>query len=173
MPLPHNSGSDIYVVNHNKGFIYTRSPRPGEHISGGRDSYQIEAFGTVQVELRTPNGPLMITLVDVAYIPGFLTNVVALDRLNKGGVHWDSERPSILKRNGTVFGYLEQVGRHWVLQKDLMFTAESHAVCSTTRKSRIDKGVKKSAKPLDTTISADIIHNLSHLIQSRMGKLID
>ena len=181
-----DSGSDTHVINHSAGFVRTRDPGPNECVQGGRDSYQIEAFGTVDVSLNTPNGPLTITLKEVAFIPGYLTNIISLERMNAVGIHWDSERPTYLKRNGSTFAYLEQVGRHWVVQKDIQFEDYDYGTKSysvfATKKTRSDRGVRKSTKPLETTITAAMAHNvfghaspevIDHLEGSLRGLRID
>ena len=181
-----DSGSDTHVINHSTGFTPIRDPMPNEVVSGGSHVYRVEAFGSVQVTIDTPDGQLDIELRDVAYIPGFLTNVVSLERLNAKGVHWDSERPSYLKRNGYDFAYLEQVGKHWVLQKDIHiedmnYEAKSYSVFAT-RKTRSDNRVKKSAKPLETIMTASMAHKvfghasaevIEHLEGSLRGLKID
>ena len=45
-----------------------------------------------------------------------MTNLVSLDLLNQRGVHWNSEYPTKLVRDGSDFLNLQQVDRHWVIQ---------------------------------------------------------
>jgi hypothetical protein len=47
-----------------------------------------------------------------------MTNLVSLNILNAKGVHWNSKNPQNLYRNDTTFCNLEQIGHHWVLEKN-------------------------------------------------------
>ena len=107
-------------MNHREGFTYQRVAGSGDTICG----LQVEAYGTTQITFDSPDvhgGVRTLTLLDVALVPGHSTSTVSLLRLNRGGVHWSSEFPSILSAKKTTFGSLHRVENHWVLQKDLIF----------------------------------------------------
>ena len=82
-----DSGSDIHVFNHSEGFTITRPNDAGDQLFGGKNAYAIKAYGIIQVNLETPTGPMSITLHNVALIPGYLTNIIAMERLSQNGVH--------------------------------------------------------------------------------------
>ena len=139
---------------------------------------KVESFGTATVNLRTPEGNGKLTLLDVAYIPGFLTNVVSLDRLNAKGIHWNSRRPTELEKDGKVIAYLEQEGKHRTLERNLLFRDSipgSYASMSTTTRSkRSDRGVRKSSKPVETTVSPALAHKImGHASPEVIGHLED
>ena len=163
-------------------------------LRAGKDRYKIEGFGQAMVVIDSPeHGNSVITLNEVAYVPGFLTNIVSLNRLALGNMHWSSEDPTQLRYNSSTFARLEWVEEHWVLEKDLQFifigldliydsdgTVEyqSHAI----RKVRNDRGTKKSDRPIQNTRTVEMAHGImahaspeviEHLEQAVEGVCID
>lgn len=45
----------------------------GDHMAEGDSYLLIECYGTVQLTLSSPNGPQIIKLVEVSYVPNFMT----------------------------------------------------------------------------------------------------
>ena len=152
-----DTGSDTHVINHYEGLTNVREAPESSVLNGGRDTYRIEAYGDAKVNLTTPDGPSTITLLNVAYVPGYLTNIVAMGRLSRGGVHWSSSTPDILTYGGEVFANLEAVGQHWVLQSALEF---QHSAYATTENRRRDKHTKKSADLSEKAISMELAHKI-------------
>jgi hypothetical protein len=109
---------DVYICNNTdrNGFRKTRNALPDDQLFAGKTSYLIACFGTVSIIVNTPDGPGEITLENVALAPSFMTNLVSLDLLNQQGVHWNSEYPTKLVRDGSDFLNLQRVDRHWVIQ---------------------------------------------------------
>ncbi|MCJ1264028.1 hypothetical protein MMC22_003899 [Lobaria immixta] len=75
-----DSGADIHVCNSSMAHRYTRQrvAHPDDRVESGAVMLPVESYGCLQVSLDTPIGPELITLSNVAYIPTFHTNVVAL-----------------------------------------------------------------------------------------------
>ena len=119
-----DNASDIHVCNEIKrsGFRQTKEATPDDELFAGKTSYPIEAFGTATVYVQTPEGKREIELTNVALAPGFMTNLVSLHLLNAKGVHWNSENPQYLKRNGTIFCNLERVDYHWVFERNTSYS---------------------------------------------------
>jgi len=84
-----DNASDIHVCNdiQRSGFQQTRAASPNNQLFAGKTSYPIEAFGTVTIQIQTPEGMRTINLDNVALAPGFITNLVSLHLLNIKGVH--------------------------------------------------------------------------------------
>ena len=162
-----DGASDIHVINHREGFTSEKAGKPGECLGGGKDSYPIEEFGTASVNLRTPSGGRVLTLLNVAYVPGFNTNIVSQDRLAKAGIHYSTERSDVLTRDRKVFAYLKKAGAFRTLEDNLAFedpAPETHLAGATSsnssRKSRSDKGGRKSAQPIQKTVTFDMVHKI-------------
>jgi hypothetical protein len=94
------------------GFCQTREAGPDDELFAGKTTYPIEAFGIVTVNAQTPNGQREIELTNVALVPRFMTNLISLPILNAKGVHWNSEKPQYLKRNGSIFCSLERIDKY-------------------------------------------------------------
>lgn len=76
-----DSGADIHVCNASMRQLYTkeRESGPYDRLEAGKDELPIESFGTLAMQFDTPNGPELISLLNVAYVPEFLTSVASLD----------------------------------------------------------------------------------------------
>ena len=76
-----------------------------------------------------------MTLVDVAYIPGFMSNLVSLSRLVTKGVHWNTQE-GYLTREGKPIAYIQQIKGHWSLsQQSLSDEALVTAAIATVQES--------------------------------------
>ena len=78
------------------GFKKTRNASINDILYAGKTTYHIKAFGTAVITVNMPQGKKTIELLNIALVPGFMTNLVSLDRLNAKGVHWNSAKPEIL-----------------------------------------------------------------------------
>jgi hypothetical protein len=112
-----DQGADVHVANSLNYFEPGSLRKSGDmgFVGAGKDEYPIEGYGTVRLPIQTNEEGEFLVLINVAYIPGFMTNCVALDFLNKVDIHWSSRNPTMLERTGDIdpFCYLEQSGRHW------------------------------------------------------------
>ena len=111
-----DSAADSHVCNDRSRFNFER-PATGEQLYAGKTVYPIEAFGSVKITVKTPSGSRILTLLDVALIPGFLTNVAALSKFTERGVHWDTENQR-LHRLGETLCYVERVDGHYILERN-------------------------------------------------------
>ena len=102
------------------------------------------------IYVPTPSGRGEIELTNVALAPGFMTNLVSLHLLNDKEVHWNSEHPELLTRNREVLCNLEQVGHHWVLERNT--TYNSFAVRRNT--------VPTSSAPRHATFTGAQMHRV-------------
>lgn len=161
-----DSASDVHICNDPtiSDWVTTKEACAGDEIFAGKTSYAIEAFGTVTIEVITDEGIALMQLQDVALAPGFMTNLVSLDRLNSKGVHWNSEYPTVLKRDQKPFCKLRRVGRHWTLQKDVrqknIFNSFS------TNSSHVPRTVKFTAKELHSVLAHASTQAINHVDSS-------
>lgn len=110
-----DSGSNVHVCNElATGFMPTRQATNQDKLYAGKAVYDIESFGSIDVSVQTPQGIQRMTLLDTAYVPGFLTNLVSLSRLVQKGVHWDTEK-SHLHKAGIPLCYVRPFNGHWLL----------------------------------------------------------
>jgi hypothetical protein len=60
-----------------------------------------------------------ILLTQVAYVPGFLTNLFALRRCRRSGIHFDSGRNILYKDNiSSIIANLAYSHSHWLLNAE-------------------------------------------------------
>ena len=97
-----------------------------------------------------------MTLVDVAYVPGFMSNLVSLSRLVTKGVHWNT-REGYLTREGKPIVYIQQIKGHWSLSQqslsdEALVTATIAAVQeSSTPESSIQESSTQDSSTQDSS----------------------
>jgi Reverse transcriptase (RNA-dependent DNA polymerase) len=123
-----DSGADIHVCNDRSRFQFERAAGPKDILYAGAATYQIEAFGTVDLTVQLPRGTDKIRLLNVALVPGFLTNVAALCRFMDKDVHWNTKKRLLFKDDKTIC-LLSKVDDHWVLEDS---SPSSSAVFATS-----------------------------------------
>ena len=57
------------------------------------------------VILNTPKGKEQILLIGAAYIPGFHTNLVYTQKLNKKEVYWNNKENTLFYSNNKTYAY--------------------------------------------------------------------
>ena len=131
-----DSGTDIHVCNDRTRFKFERTAAEEDVLMAGKTTYQIEAFGSVEITAKGPDGPVTILLLNVALAPGFLTNLVCLRRFTEKDVHWDTQN-NRLHSNGKTFCYTQSVDDHWVLEYGSPDSAEeAYGAFASSRRPR-------------------------------------
>lgn len=135
-----DNGADTHVANSTRNFEETKKANEGEVLYAGKGAYLIESYGNVVLPLKSDVTGEYLLLKDVAYVPGFMTNCVSLDKLTKANIHWNSRNPSILEREGdsSPFCYLFQSGSHWVFDEP-----EPNTVMSSSKRKSMKKRINK------------------------------
>ena len=59
----------------------------------------IEVYGTVIMNGITFGGPTQVTLMDVAYVPGYHTNLISLRKAIKKNLHFDTRSMAVTNQN--------------------------------------------------------------------------
>ena len=62
--------------------VKTRDASKDDYLAAGANYLKVEFYGTIRINIPALSGPWIITLVDVAYVPRFMTNVVAQHLFN-------------------------------------------------------------------------------------------
>lgn len=107
-----SSGYNTHVCNASMRHLYTknRESNPQDRIKAGENEVLIESYGSLLIKVDTPNGPETITLVNVAYVPKFLTNIAALNHFAAKRVHFDSAIPHMHTNGETKFKIYQYEG---------------------------------------------------------------
>ena len=112
--------------------------------------------------LQTLEGVRKIILRNITFIIGYLTNIVVMGRLSKGGVYQNSERPDMFIKNGFIYTNLQSHGQYQVLESRLGFNikllVEYLIYAITKRSTRLNKRVKKSANIINKVITTEFIY---------------
>ena len=118
-----DSGSNIHLCNDPQRFTRTHPATEQDVVCSGKDTYQIEAFGIVDIAINTPHGTQAINrLVNVALVPGFLTNLVSLGKMVESNLHWNTKRGTLYSTNiagvEDHFCQLTYLQGHWIMENN-------------------------------------------------------
>ena len=94
-----NNATTDHVYNDIKLLHDFRPSTAPNRLESGTQSLEIQGYGTAYISVQTPCGPGKFRLNDVAYIPGYITNLVCFRRLNRGGIQWDSARARLVNES--------------------------------------------------------------------------
>jgi hypothetical protein len=113
-------GSNAHVANSRSfGWKTTAQAQPGECVYAGGQLLQIEGWGEVELQVNTPSGRQPFKLTYVAYIPGFLTNVVGLSHCRSLDIHFNSGTNCLYQRvPSNPVCYLKYKDGHWRIDGD-------------------------------------------------------
>ncbi|RKF95950.1 hypothetical protein GcM1_076001, partial [Golovinomyces cichoracearum] len=156
------NGADTHVTNATCNFEETRKAGADELLYSGKGAYKITSYGNLKLPLRSHVPGEYLLLTNVAYVPGFITNCVSLDKLTKANIHWSTKNPSILERDGDLkpFCYLYQSGSHWI------FESPRPSIALATEAKRL------SMKKRTVKITAQKAHRIiGHAGHETIGKL--
>lgn len=131
-----DNGSDSHVCNSTMLSRFTKTclSNSGDRLMAGNQALPIECYGTIQITISTPTGPQTMTLLDVAYVSDFITNIVAQDKLRAKRVYFDNWKMH-LHREGNTIGHVTRHGGHYLLEDNINFMKKQPASFATTTKS--------------------------------------
>ena len=113
----HDGGSAIHIANSTMKDRITieRKCADGSTVLSGNGLSPIHGYGTIKINVDTPNGIGTMTLTNVFYVPDFVTNVVGGTILDDKGVFFDAEWRRLRRGQQTVC-WVTRVGGHYVLE---------------------------------------------------------
>ena len=101
--------SNTHIINYYEKLTNVREVSKSSVFNKKRDIYRIKTYKDVKVNLIILDDFSIITLLNVAYVPGYLINIVVIKRLSRGGIHWLNSIPYIFTYKEEVFANLEAV----------------------------------------------------------------
>jgi hypothetical protein len=127
-----DSGATDHIYNKRERFSEFRKAHPDDTIYAGDSIVPIEGWGSIRIVVKTPTllKYRTLDLHDVAYIPSFNTNIVALHRLMKQNVHWDTKKE--LVQNDEIFCYTPFLFEQFVLEYTPLQGQDEYLVTSKT-----------------------------------------
>jgi hypothetical protein len=114
-------GSNTHVINTEawQGWKRTNDNPERRSVNAGNSRTLITAWGTVELVARSPYGLQTLELTHVAYVEGFLTNVLGLARCRTELIHFDSGRDFLYMRQASnIIAQLEYNGGHWLIDAE-------------------------------------------------------
>ena len=135
-----DNGSNSHVCNSTmfSRFTKTKDAFPSDTLRAGTQIIPIESFGTIRISILAPTstGYTNMTLLNVAYVSEFHTNLVSQSILASKGVYFDGWKNE-LHRDGNPIAFVESSNGHYFMEKNLeiaepSITGSSFAVKSET-----------------------------------------
>ena len=107
----------------------------------------IHSYGTIIVSAKGPNGNITIELLDVVYVPEYLTNLVSMHRFAAKGVYHDA-RNSRLERDHITLCHIKEHGGHYLLEDNTTTSATTQSPTTQgTMKQSSSHAIVKTATP--------------------------
>lgn len=132
-----DNGSNSHVCNSTmfSRFTKAKEAEPSDTLRAGTQVIPIECFGNVQITIKAPTsvGHASMTLLNVAYISDFMTNLVSQSILASKRVYFDGWKKE-LHRDGTPIGFVEERNGHYIMEENSK-TISSAAVSLSAIKS--------------------------------------
>ena len=133
-------GTTIHVFNDRARFVSDIEPT-SDRIYVGSHTEEIVGFGTAAVTIDHSKGKKQILLTGAAYVPGFHTNLVCIQKLNDKGVYWNNKENTLYYGDNEMYAHC---GRHYGLT-----TLEYNEPKRDLREaSSATQSLKQSSKPL-------------------------
>ncbi|KAL1613284.1 hypothetical protein SLS56_012264, partial [Neofusicoccum ribis] len=96
-------------------YTKTRAAGPFNTITSGNITIPIKSFGTIVVRGQGPEGEKPLTLLDVAYVPSFMANLVSVAKAMDKGIHMDTSGMHLHREHQTVYKF-ERYRNHFYLE---------------------------------------------------------
>jgi hypothetical protein len=134
-------GSNVHICNSTYfNWVKTAEAKPTDVIFAGTASHQVVAWGEVIVKVNRGSVRKDILLTQVAYVPGFLTNLFALGCCCKSKIQFDSGRNILYKdKISNLIAHLAYSHGHWLLDTDKADRPPHHKLLSMAVQSSQDK----------------------------------
>ncbi|KAI1667253.1 hypothetical protein L13192_07962 [Pyrenophora tritici-repentis] len=134
-------GSNVHICNSTYfNWRKTSDAKSTDVIFAGATAYQVAAWGEVIISVNRGNQKKDILLTHVAYVPGFLTNLFALGRCRRSGIHFDSGRNILYKEKiSSVVANLTYSYGHWLLDAKEADRPPRHELLSMAVRSSQEK----------------------------------
>lgn len=115
--------------------MYTKEKEAAvdDRVLAGEKDIKIESFGSLKVDVDTPTGSKVITLLNVAYIPKFLTSIASMSLFEAKGVHFDTQVPHLHQNGETVFR-IYKLGGHYTFKQYGQQSKPTHQVFATPKR---------------------------------------
>lgn len=129
-------GSSVHVANDTmrQRFIKEEDCTDGSTVVSGNGPLPIVAYGRMNIKVDTPTGKSNMTLLNVAYVPDFMVNIVSGSILEDKGLDFDTQHRH-LHRNGAAVVLVSRVGGHYVLENNKIAPKEAASFTTSTRAS--------------------------------------
>ena len=113
-------------------FTKTRDRHPDDRLTADTQTIPIEYWGTIEITIQTPTGPQPMILLNVAYVPKFMTNIVSQDILYTKGLYFDNWKMHLHREEITI-GLVERHNGHYLLENNMTSTPHASFAATKTR----------------------------------------
>ena len=162
-----DNGSNINVCNNTMKSRYTQERKSmGEYLTAGTQRLAIESYGTVKITVSTPTGLQSITLLNVAYVSNFMTNLVSQDLLYVKGLYFNNWK-NHLHREGKTVAYVKRYDGHYLLEDNT--SSDQASVFLVQQKPKIATNKTATAYEWQQMLAHASDESIQHLESSTRG----
>ncbi|SLM40159.1 hypothetical protein LPUS_10864 [Lasallia pustulata] len=136
-----------------KTFIYdswildSGLPEPGDTVASGTQVLPIHSYGTIIVSAKGPNSNITIELLDVVYVPEYLTNLISMHPFAAKRLYHDV-RNSRLEQDHITLCHIKEHGGHYLLEDNTTTSATTQSPTTQgTMKQSSSHAIVKTATP--------------------------
>ncbi|RDW86563.1 uncharacterized protein DSM5745_03205 [Aspergillus mulundensis] len=166
-----DSGSSIHVTNDLTKMIDIRDASEDDVVLVGNTVNKIEKFGTLRVSCKGPDGSKrLLKLKNCAYVPGFHTTIVSLDRAVSADLYFSGRKRTLEDSKGTDFCVLERHHGLYTLYYEKFDIDDDEEIKASY--AAMETKIRRSATPKTLSGSPKIWHErMGHLNANAVSKL--
>jgi len=138
-----DSGADIHITNTRNDFEETSKALEDDKLVAGGAVYPITCFGTSKIHVQTKDGKASLRLLNVAYVPGFMSNLVSLSKLVEKGCHWNTQT-GYITHQGKELCSVHKYHGHWTLTMPDNGTQGEKSAYATYKRTSLTTPIRKS-----------------------------
>ncbi|KAI0993009.1 hypothetical protein K3495_g15175, partial [Podosphaera aphanis] len=125
----------IHVINSTHRYKAERFASKSDYVASGTQINPIESIGTATITVRGPDGPVDLILRDVAYMPGYFTNIVSITKLETDNIYMDTRQRVLYTMKDDqprIVAHCPRENGHFILSTRELITASAFSQLSTT-----------------------------------------
>lgn len=134
--LDHGAGTHVANDTMKHRFIKEKDCTNGATIMSGHGPLPIAAYGRIVIDVQKPSGKGTMTLINVAYVPNFMVNIVSGIILADKGLHFDTQHRH-LYRNAVPIVLVARVESHYVLEDNTKLEGVETAFATSKTTSKV------------------------------------
>ncbi|KAI3120209.1 hypothetical protein CBS147326_9557 [Penicillium roqueforti] len=164
-----DTASTTHVCNDLSRMTDIRAADPDDFVLVGNTANKINYWGVFRANCKMPDGSnTTVKLLEYAYVEGFHTNIMSLQRAEKAGIYINGRRKVLEWKEGEVFCSFEKHHGFYTVEYNQIRKEDKEGAATYYTRAR------KSAQPKVLKGSKDLWHQrMAHLNTTAISKLAE